>query len=266
MTVRVLLGEELNTDGSVRSTLRAQTTYDERWTLRAGTQTIEHWGYRAFRWAELVTSAELDLAGAVTLLEHVAPEPSQVGSFTSSNTDLNRVWDLCAYTIHAHRQDLFMDTPTRERGAYEGDLLTHARGQMALSPSYDLGQTHDRLPGSRPQWPTEYRFMAIAAAWEEYLETGDPGRLDADFDAARRAACRRPGLDQRGWAGGEESRRQFADQWRHRRLADQPAGRLCFHHRQHRGQRLAVPGIPMPSAGGGGHRSNGRGHQLRRAG
>lgn len=180
-TVIVRLGEELNADGTVRSHLRAETTYQDSWTLREGSQTIEHWGYRNFRWAQLTADPALDLAHAVTLLVHVVPQPQPVATFTSSSPDLDRVWDLCAYTIAANRQDMHMDSPTRERDIYEGDLVVHSRGEMANSRSYDIVRQTNRYLVRRPQQPTEYRFMSITTAWEEYLETGDPDALIADF-------------------------------------------------------------------------------------
>ena len=180
-TVLVQLGEELNADGTVRYQLRAQTTYQDIWTLRDGAQTIEHWGYRNFRWAQLTTDPSLDLAHAVTLLEQVVPQPEPVATFSSSDRDLDRVWGLCAYTIAANRQDMHMDSPTRERDMYEGDLVVHGRGEMANSRSYDIVRQTNRYLLRHPQWPTEYRFMSITTAWEEYLETGDPDALVADF-------------------------------------------------------------------------------------
>ena len=181
-TVEIRLGEERNADGTVRYQLRAQTTYREVWTLRDGPQSIEHWGYRCFRWAQLITDPALDLSHAVTLLEQVTPQPAQVASFSSSNPDLDKVWAFCAYTIAANRQDVHMDSPTRERDAYEGDLVVHGRGEMALSRSYDIVRQSNRYLLRRPAWPTEYKFMTITTAWEEFLETGDPDALAADFD------------------------------------------------------------------------------------
>jgi alpha-L-rhamnosidase len=180
-SVIIQLGEELNADGTVRYELRAQTTYQDIWTLRDGPQTIEHWGYRNFRWAQLTTDPSLDLAHAVTLLEQVVPQPGPVGTFTSSNAALDRVWGLCSYTIAANRQDMHMDSPTRERDMYEGDLVVHGRGEMANSRSYDIVRQTNRYLLRHPQWPTEYHFMSITTAWEEYLETGDPDALVADF-------------------------------------------------------------------------------------
>ena len=180
--VEIRLGEERNADGTVRYQLRAQTTYREMWTLREGMQTIDHWGYRCFRWAQLITDPSLDLSHAVTLLEQVVPEPDQVGSFSSANPDLDKIWGFCAYTVAANRQDVQMDSPTRERDAYEGDLLAHGRGEMAYSRSYDIVRQTNRYLLRRPGWPTEYKFMTITTAWEEYLQTGDLDALAADFD------------------------------------------------------------------------------------
>lgn len=181
-TVELRMGEERNADGSVKYQLRAQTTYRDVWTLRAGTQTIEHWGYRTFRWMQLIADPSLDIPGAVTLLEQVVPQPDQVATFSSSNPDLDKVWALCAYTFAANRQDVHMDSSTRERDAYEGDLVVHGRGEMALTRSYDIVRQTNRYLLRRPAWPTEYKFMTITTAWEEYLETGDLDALAADWD------------------------------------------------------------------------------------
>ncbi len=181
-TAELLMGEERNTDGTVRYQLRAQTTYRDVWTLRAGHQRIEHWGYRTFRWLQINTDPSLDLSHAVVLLEQVVPQPPHVGTFRSSDPDLDTVWGLCAYTIAANRQDVHMDSTTRERDAYEGDLVVHGRAEMALTRSYDIIRQTNRYLLRRPAWPTEYHFMTITTAWEEFLETGDPDALAADWD------------------------------------------------------------------------------------
>jgi alpha-L-rhamnosidase len=115
----------------------------------------------------------------VTLLTHVVPQPQPVATFSSSDPELDRVWELCAYTIAANRQDMHVDSSTRERDMYEGDLVVHSRGEMANSRSYDIVRQTNRCLLRRPQWPTEYHFMSITSAWEEYLETGDPDALIA---------------------------------------------------------------------------------------
>lgn len=188
-TVDLQMGEERNPDGTVRYQLRCGISYHDVWTLRAGEQTIEHWGYRSFRWLQIVVDPSLDLHHAVTILQQVAPQPEQLGSFRSSNPDLDKVYDFCAYTISAARLDLYPDSPTRERCGTEGDLCVHAKSEMAVSRSYDL------IRYANSQWLlnyeayTEYWFMLAVTAWDEYIQSGDPDWLADAWDGLVTAQC-----------------------------------------------------------------------------
>lgn len=180
-TVEVRLGEELNSDGTVKYQLRATNTYREVWTLRDGSQRFEHWGYRGFRWAELRTS--LDLSGAVVTgrawkLDWDASEVA----FRSSDPALDRVWELCRYSIEATRGDLYTDTPTRERGPYEGDALINQLSEYGVQRSYALARWSNDYLVRKGTWPTEYRLMCALSAWEDYLATGDDRQLAKDYD------------------------------------------------------------------------------------
>jgi alpha-L-rhamnosidase len=181
-TVEVRLGEELNGDGTVRYALRAGITYQETWTLRDGRQTIEHWGYRGFRYAQLVCDDDLDLSEAVTGRAWRAAWRDSDASFSSSSRDLDRVYELCRYSIEATRGDLYIDTPTRERGPYEGDALINQASEYGVQRSFALARASDAYLARNHTWPTEYRLMNVMSAWEDYLHTGDPGQLAADYD------------------------------------------------------------------------------------
>ncbi|MEU5096776.1 family 78 glycoside hydrolase catalytic domain [Streptomyces sp. NPDC020996] len=180
-TIEVRLGEELNSDGSVRYQLRAGNTYREVWTLRDGAQRFEHWGYRAFRWAELRTTLDLSQA-VVTGRAWKADWDDAHSSFSSSDPALDRVWDLCRYSIEATRGDLYVDTPTRERGPYEGDALINQLSEYGVQRSYALARWSNDYLVRKGTWPTEYRLMCAISAWEDYLVTGDDRQLTKDYD------------------------------------------------------------------------------------
>ncbi|MFV2173270.1 family 78 glycoside hydrolase catalytic domain [Actinomadura sp. LOL_016] len=180
--IEVRLGEEPNDDGTVRYDLRAQVTYREVWTLRDGRQTIEHWGYRGFRYAELVTDDDLDLSGAVTGRFWRADWDDGAASFASSDPDLDRVYAMCRYSIEATRGDLYIDTPTRERGPYEGDALINQASEYGVQRSFALARASDAFLARNHTWPTEYRLMNVMSAWQDHLHTGDPEQLAADYD------------------------------------------------------------------------------------
>ncbi|MDX3733217.1 family 78 glycoside hydrolase catalytic domain [Streptomyces caniscabiei] len=180
-TVEVRLGEELNTDGTVRYQLRATNTYREVWTLRDGEQRFEHWGYRGFRWAELRTTLDLSRA-VVTGRAWKLDWDDSHASFRSSDADLDRVWELCRYSIEATRGDLYTDTPTRERGPYEGDALINQLSEYGVQRSYALARFSNDYLVRKGTWPTEYRLMCAISAWEDHLATGDDRQLARDYD------------------------------------------------------------------------------------
>jgi glycine betaine/choline ABC-type transport system substrate-binding protein len=180
--IRVRLGEELEVDGSVRSRLRTSNVYEETWTLRDGPQTIEHWGLRTFRHVELEADAGsgLDLSRALRPVVLRSPVVGG-GEFSSSDPDLDRVWELCRYSIEATSQDLYVDTQSRERLPYEGDALVNQRSQYAVEPSFALARASLAFLTRRPTWPAEYHLMPPLMAWEDYLATGDDRRLREDL-------------------------------------------------------------------------------------
>ncbi|RII08640.1 Bacterial alpha-L-rhamnosidase [Streptomyces sp. YIM 130001] len=179
-TVEVRLGEELNDDGTVRHEMRTGNTYREIWTLRDGVQHIEHWGYRAFRWAELRTTLDLSRA-TVRGRAWKADWDDSHSSFSSSSPDLDRVQELCRYSIEATRADLYVDTPTRERGPYEGDVLVNQLSEYGVQRSYALARWSNDYLVRQGTWPTEYRLMCVLSAWEDYLATGDDRQLAKDY-------------------------------------------------------------------------------------
>ncbi|GIG91466.1 family 78 glycoside hydrolase catalytic domain [Plantactinospora endophytica] len=180
-TVEVRLGEE-RTETGARYNLRAGQTYREVWTLRDGRQRLEHWGYRGFRWIELVADPGLDLSRAVEAAVLKLPWRDGDATFESSDPDLDRVWAMCRYSIEATRQDLYQDTPTRERGPYEGDAIINQLSEYATQRSYALARYSTSYLARRPTWPAEYRLQTVLTAWQDYLATGDPSNLAADYD------------------------------------------------------------------------------------
>jgi alpha-L-rhamnosidase len=181
-SVDVLLGEELEPDGGVKFNLRCNQTYAERWTLRAGPQHLEHWGYRAFRWMEARCEPDIDLTNAVEAAVLALPWRAEA-EFSSSDADLDRVWRMCRYSIQALRLDVYQDTPTRERGPYEGDAIINQLSEYAVQRSYALARFSTRFLLRRPTWPTEYRLQTPIPTWRDYMATGDDTALARDYEA-----------------------------------------------------------------------------------
>ncbi|WP_193106653.1 family 78 glycoside hydrolase catalytic domain [Brachybacterium sp. FME24] len=184
--VEVHLGEQLDAAGQVISSMPTGNVYEETWTLREGRQAVEHWGYRAFRYGELslLDGQVEDLQVTPVILRSA---PRHTGRFTTSDPDLDRVHELCRYSIEATSLDLYLDTPARERGPYEGDAFVNQLSQYACERSYALARTSTEFLTRRPTWPAEYHLMPVLVAWEDYLATGDDAQLRSDLDLWRRA-------------------------------------------------------------------------------
>jgi len=102
-------------------------------------------------------------------------------AFRSSNADLDRVWEMCRYSIAALRFDIYQDTPTREREPYEGDALINQLSEYSVQRSYALSRYSTSYLIRRPTWPCEYRLQTAIMAWRDYMMTGDPSQLATDY-------------------------------------------------------------------------------------
>ena len=169
----VLYGEALSDKNSVKWETDAGNTYRERWTLKDGAQEFHGWGIKCFRYVE-ITGAPSGLRREQfegVALHQVFDDGES--SFCSSSPVLNDIWELCKYTIKASNQDLYVDSHTRERTAYEGDNYIQQLSSYAVSRNYRLARYSNLYVMFCPTWPVEYRYQIILAAWEDYRYTGD---------------------------------------------------------------------------------------------
>ena len=123
-TVKLTSGEMctpfLNNNSKSCNTVQQNWQWEFTWTLRAGEQKIEQHQYMEFRYLQVEFSGATVAADAwsVEAWGVQAPwEPSDT-HFTSTNTMLNKVWELSAYTLQAAVTDTYADSNTRERRPY----------------------------------------------------------------------------------------------------------------------------------------------------
>jgi hypothetical protein len=93
--------------------------------------------------------------------------------FTSSDTVLNRVWNLCKYSMKATSfLGVFVDGD-RERIPYEADALINQLGFYNVVRDYSLGRYSHEYLINLPTWPTEWILQSVLMAWNDYLYTGN---------------------------------------------------------------------------------------------
>lgn len=97
--------------------------------------------------------------------------------FTSSDTVLNQVWDLCKYSIKATSfLGVYVDGD-RERIPYEADAYINQLGHYGVAREYSMARYSEEYLINRPTWPTEWILQSVLMAWNDYLYTGNKESL-----------------------------------------------------------------------------------------
>ncbi|MBQ3507242.1 MAG: family 78 glycoside hydrolase catalytic domain, partial [Clostridia bacterium] len=182
--ITLTYGEQL-TDGRVKCPMNTGNRYLETWTLTEGEQTLETLGMMAFRYVQITgLPKEIRLDG-IWGLEIRKPFDESASSFISDNTLLNDLHHLVKHTVKVTSQDIYVDSQSRERGAYEGDLLINMLAAYAVEDSFAPARlTVEYLLGHRT-WPADYLLMIIFAARADYMATGDDSLLREWYDTLK---------------------------------------------------------------------------------
>lgn len=136
-----------------------------------------------FRWVEVLGADGELLPKQSTQLAVHYPFTDDAANFHCDNDLLNRIWDLCHYTMKATSFcGLFVDGD-RERYPREGDGYVNQLGWFCTAG--DLTFTRRSLIfmlEHSSHW-VEYLLLLPMMAWEDYLYTGDRGLLEHYYDA-----------------------------------------------------------------------------------
>lgn len=102
--------------------------------------------------------------------------------FQSSDDMLNRIWELCHYSIKATTfAGVFVDGD-RERIPYEADAYLNQLSYYAVSDDVQMPRdTYDWLM-AHPTWPTEWAPHMVFMAHADWMHTGDRAWLAARYE------------------------------------------------------------------------------------
>lgn len=110
--------------------------------------------------------------------------------FQCSDTVLNKVWDLCKYTIKATSfAGIYVDGD-RERIAYEADAIIGQLGHYSVDREFSMGRRSLEHLLLNPTWPTEWNLQAVLIAWNDFLYTGDHRALAKFYDVLKAKTLR----------------------------------------------------------------------------
>jgi alpha-L-rhamnosidase len=101
------------------------------------------------------------------------PFDDDVSSFESSDTNLNKVWELCKYTLKATPFLGVYADGNRERMPYEADSYIQQLGHYCVDREYSIARYTTNFLIFNPSWPTEWNLHIILMAWQDYMHTGN---------------------------------------------------------------------------------------------
>ena len=175
-------GEQLNEDGSVRSKLLATNSYTETWQLVKGKQSIETIDMLTYRYLQ-ISGCPIEITpDMVRGLEIRAAYNEEESAFTSDNSLLNDIYELMNHTVKVTTQDLYVDSQSRERLAYEGDLIINLLAAHAFEDDYSIGRFTAEYLYTHRTWPAEYYLFTAMFALDDYMATGDSTSLTKYYD------------------------------------------------------------------------------------
>ena len=97
----------------------------------------------------------------------------EMSSFTSSDTILNKVWDICKYSIKATSfAGIYIDGD-RERIPYEADAYINQMGHYYSDREYSLARLTNEYFIKHPTWPTEWILHTVPMFYYDFMYTGN---------------------------------------------------------------------------------------------
>jgi hypothetical protein len=145
------------------------------------------WGVLTpFRWVEVEGwPAELDADQIRRRAAFDSTWVDDAATFHSSDPMLDKVWDLCHYSIKATTfAGVFVDGD-RERLAYEADAYLSQLSYYAGDADPQISRaTFDRLM-KFPTWPSEWAPHMIFMAYADWMQAGDTGWLAAHYEGLK---------------------------------------------------------------------------------
>ena len=110
----------------------------------------------------------------------------EASHFSSSNTVLDAVWDLCKHTIKATSFTGFYVDGDRERLPYEADAYINQLSHYCLDNEYSIGKRTNQYFLDHPTWPTEWLLHTVLLFYHDFMYSGDVQMLARNYEALKR--------------------------------------------------------------------------------
>ena len=134
-----------------------------------------------FRYCEIENLPSPPLATDIQRRTVHYPFNDSAASFHSSDTVLNKIWELCRYSVKATSFLGICVDGDRERIPYEGDLVIAQLSRYSADREYSFVRHSYEHLIKHPTWCTEWILQTVAIAWTDYLYTGNRAALQRNY-------------------------------------------------------------------------------------
>lgn len=140
-------------------------------------ETYTHNGSKAFRYVRVQADPTVKYDSISMLYEYLPLEYR--GSFKSSDQELNKIWDVSAYTMHLTTREFFIDGIKRDRWIWSGDAYqSYLMNYYLFFDSPSVERTLLALRGKDPVTAhvniiMDYSLYWFVGVYDYYLHTGD---------------------------------------------------------------------------------------------
>lgn len=206
-TIKMSGGFVLEKDGTVSHKINQGTNLDFVYVLNGKESIFCPYVYFGMRYLQVQNApCKLTKNNVSFIFRHFELDPSE-SDFSSSSPMLNKVWDLMKHSLLLGAQEDFVDTPTREKGAFLGDGWSQS--SAALTTMYDRTMSLraiNQFINSQDQYWSDGRINAVYPnvdgkrdipdftqsflvwIWDYYMQTGNLEFLKSNYQRLKKIA------------------------------------------------------------------------------
>jgi len=138
-----------------------------------------------FRFVEIASNRKNITIKNMTRQALFYPFDDEAAYFHSDNENLNKVWELCHYTLKATPfLGLYADG-NRERMPYEADAYIQQLGHYAVDREFSVARYSAEFLIYHASWPTEWSMHTVFMAWEDFMHTGNTEFIERNYVALK---------------------------------------------------------------------------------
>ena len=136
-----------------------------------------------FRYAEVLGAGKDFNPSRVTQIAYFNYFDYNTSSFSSSDTILNQVWDLCKYSMKATTFAGYYVDGERERIPYEADAYLQQLSHYCTDNEYAIARkTIEYFFMSKPTWPTEWQLHVAMMIYQDYMFSGNTEIIEKYYE------------------------------------------------------------------------------------